>query len=234
MNSLSMPSNTKLVIRSLGLLIALALGMPSAFGHASGGVNRKLERKQPQNVLLVILDDIGVDKIAAYGEHPNPAKTPTIDALASRGVLFRTAWANPFCSPTRATLLTGRYGFRTGIGHVVDLFSLNHGLSIDEFGLPEAMTLATGQRSAILGKWHLGGDFEGINHPLQFGFEVFAGSRGNLGPPSMPESYYQWEKVTEGVSGPSTVYATTDTVNDALTRTIHEELLPSVGTAHWS
>src|SRR5688500_6847975 len=64
----------------------------------------------PPNVLLVVLDDVGTDKIAAYAEHPLPALTPNIDALAARGTLFRNAWAYTACTPTRAALITGRYG----------------------------------------------------------------------------------------------------------------------------
>ena len=71
------------------------------------------------NVLLLIADDLGVDYVNCYKEGANPAKTPTIDGLAARGVMFRNVWAYPLCSPTRAALMTGRYGFRTGIGHLV-------------------------------------------------------------------------------------------------------------------
>ena len=53
------------------------------------------------NILLVIADDIGVDRVAAYGEHPDPGNTPVIDSLAAQGVLFRNAWANPLCYSRR-------------------------------------------------------------------------------------------------------------------------------------
>ena len=57
-----------------------------------------------QNVLLIIADDIGVDRIGAYAEHPDPGRTPAIDGLAASGVLFRNAWSSPTCSPARATI----------------------------------------------------------------------------------------------------------------------------------
>jgi arylsulfatase A-like enzyme len=66
-----------------------------------------------ENVLLVVADDLGVDAVRAYAEGSNPPPTPHIDALAARGVLFRNAWSNPSCSPTRACLHTGRYSLRT-------------------------------------------------------------------------------------------------------------------------
>ena len=78
------------------------------------------------NFLIVVADDIGVDKVGAYeagecvmGQCPSPPPTPTIDALAARGVLFRNAWAMPVCSSTRVATLTGQHGFRTGVGRFV-------------------------------------------------------------------------------------------------------------------
>ena len=60
-------------------------------------------------ITVIILDDIGHEFLAV-------AYTPVIDKLASEGVWFRQAWAYPMCSPARAALMTGRHGFRTGIG----------------------------------------------------------------------------------------------------------------------
>ncbi len=68
------------------------------------------------NILLLIGDDIGVEQIPVFGIGSAPARTPHLDALAQRGMRFSHVWAQPICSPTRATLLTGRYGFRTGVG----------------------------------------------------------------------------------------------------------------------
>jgi len=72
------------------------------------------------NTLVLLSDDLGVDIVTCYLEGPVVAPTPNIDALALDGVLFRNAWANPVCSPTRAHLQTGRYGFRTGVGRVIE------------------------------------------------------------------------------------------------------------------
>lgn len=189
------------------------LGLLAAGAQAQAPVDSSPEA---QNVLLVILDDVGVDKLAAYGEHPLPPITPHLDALAARGVLFRTAWANPYCSPTRATLMTGRFGFRTGIGAVVSPNNTLPGLALGEFTLPEALSQVGGHRTALLGKWHLGGQPDGLGHAHQSGFEVFAGTASNLGPEDEPESYYAWQKVIGSSPSLSTRYATTDTVDDAL------------------
>ena len=87
----------------------------------------------PQNVLFIIGDDIGIDPLGLYGLGPDPPPTPTLDNLAANGVLFRNVWANPLCSPTRATLMTGRYSFRTGAATLVGLvgFLQVNGLAAD-------------------------------------------------------------------------------------------------------
>ena len=71
-----------------------------------------------QNILLLILDDVGTELIGVYEEGDDPARTPNIDSLAEGGVLFRNVYSSPLCSPTRATILTGRYGFRNGVGKI--------------------------------------------------------------------------------------------------------------------
>ena len=68
------------------------------------------------NILLIIADDMGVETLASYGLGENPPTTAALDELARDGVRFNNFWTQPVCSPTRATMLTGRYGFRTGIG----------------------------------------------------------------------------------------------------------------------
>ncbi len=71
------------------------------------------------NILLIIGDDMGVETVASYGIGENPPTTPNLDELARNGVRYNNFWAQPVCSPTRATIMTGRYGFRTGIGRPV-------------------------------------------------------------------------------------------------------------------
>ena len=96
-----------------------------------------------QNILLIIADDYGVDSSSLYNSTNNGAvlpPTPNINSLVTNGVLFRNAYANPLCSPTRACLLTGRFGFRTGIGDVVG--GTQGPLAATEFTLPKAFTNA--------------------------------------------------------------------------------------------
>jgi len=68
------------------------------------------------NFLLMIGDDMAIETLAAYGIGEDTAVTPNLDALSERGLRFDNFWSQPVCSPTRATLLTGQYGFRNGVG----------------------------------------------------------------------------------------------------------------------
>ncbi len=68
------------------------------------------------NILLILGDDMGVETLASYGLGENPPTTAALDEIAREGVSFTNVWSQPLCSPTRATIMTGRYGFRTGIG----------------------------------------------------------------------------------------------------------------------
>lgn len=167
----------------------------------------------PTNVLLVVADDLGVDQLASYGVGEDLASTPTLDALAASGVRFTSAWSNPVCSTTRATILTGRYSFRTGVGYVVDS---TWGLRASELTLPEALDRAgSGYAHAAFGKWHLSNPVTGgPGDPNEAGFSHYAGAPKNLAP--YPTTYYSWTQVENGVATPATGYVTTRTVDDAL------------------
>ena len=173
-----------------------------------------------ENVLLIVADDVGVDRVGCYAEHPNPGRTPNIDGLAARGVLFRNAWSSPLCSPTRAGLLTGRHAFRTGIGDVVDYGSgAGQALPLAETTLPELLDAGTADRwaHAAIGKWHLGtAPAGGPAHPLLSGFAQHRGALGNLGTAAAPGDYFAYLKAVDGQLTASRTYATTDAVNDAL------------------
>ncbi|MGQ0552682.1 MAG: sulfatase-like hydrolase/transferase [Planctomycetota bacterium] len=169
---------------------------------------------QQRNVLLIIADDVGVDLIGAYGEHPDPANTPQLDALAQSGILFRNAWSMPSCSPTRSSILTGRYPYQTGIGRAIWPPTDQVELALAEQSIPEL--LGPAWNTAAIGKWHMHADqISGLQHPLLQGFDHHWGPAWNL-PDSSPNSYYFYDKVVDGVNVYTTNYATTETVNDAL------------------
>jgi arylsulfatase A-like enzyme len=168
------------------------------------------------NVLLIIADDLGTDSQSLYNTTPGAtAPTPNINALAASGVRFTNAYATPVCSPTRACIITGRHGFRTGVGEVVSVASGNS-LPSSELTLPEVITQHSGLgiQSACFGKWHLnaGGPAVVANGPNTIGgWPHYAGcTAGGLA------SYTSWSKTINGVTSTVTTYATTDVVNDAV------------------
>lgn len=193
---------------------------------------RPTEAAPRENVLIVIADDLGVDRVRAYGYKRPDGKplaplTPNIDRIAAEGVMFRNAWAHPACSQARAAALTGRYPNRTGIGRFIKKTEIDTvGLSDEERCLPDV--LPSEYRSAILGKWHLvgpqrkAGPTTGDDHPVRCGFERFIGTEGNLD--GSGEPYLSWELIQARRGVPEAtrvqelngVYATTRTTNDAL------------------
>ncbi|MGB2012089.1 MAG: sulfatase-like hydrolase/transferase, partial [Akkermansiaceae bacterium] len=68
--------------------------------------------EQKPNILFIMLDDLGKEWVSCYGAED--VKTPNIDALAAGGMKFHNAYSMPQCTPSRATLLTGKYPFRNG------------------------------------------------------------------------------------------------------------------------
>ena len=105
---------------SLGASLVMALLLPT-FTGACAHRSSSAPLGARSNIMLIIADDLGNDKIGVYqqGDDLTRPKTPNIDKLARRGVRFVNAYATPFCSPTRATLLTGKYGSRHDIGTVI-------------------------------------------------------------------------------------------------------------------
>src|SRR5690606_18850277 len=91
---------------------AAALGLASC-GGGSGSSDGAVTRP---NILFVIMDDVGIDQMAAFGYGGAVAPPmPNIEAVAAAGVRFRNTWSMPECTPGRAAFFTGRYPFRTGI-----------------------------------------------------------------------------------------------------------------------
>jgi arylsulfatase A-like enzyme len=165
------------------------------------------------NVLLIILDDWGID--ASPVDNALPAATlanmPTLQSLASSGLRFTRAYAQPVCSPTRATMMTGRHPFRHGVGNQ----STNSTLPTTETTLPEIFSAESSPYAlASFGKWHLGNGTTGPS--TAGGWDFFKGYL--IG--ALPD-YSLWNKieVINGTATPTnndTTYATTDQINDTV------------------
>ncbi len=168
------------------------------------------------NVLLVVLDDLGTDKLGIYAADTGaPAQctspivagipTPTLDGLRADGILFTRCYSNPTCSPTRAALLTGRYGMRTGMGHAVNPSDdPGYTLPLTEITVAEMIRDENSHpyRRGAFGKWHLT-DYESDDcHPAESGFERFEGHKANNG------SHYDWKKLTAVATAAGTCSST--------------------------
>jgi arylsulfatase A-like enzyme len=126
---------------------------------------RAAEASKP-NFVYIVSDDQGWKDV---GFHGSDIRTPKIDELAKGGARLEEFYAQPFCTPTRAALMTGRYPFRYGLQTVVVASGHTYGLPTDEWLLPQALKEA-GYETAIVGKWHLGhGDLK--YWPRQRGFD---------------------------------------------------------------
>ncbi|MDF7824959.1 sulfatase-like hydrolase/transferase [Pontiellaceae bacterium B12227] len=167
-----------------------------------------------RNILVIIADDIGLDSLSHWNSDASASfpPVPTLGTLAERGITFSQAYANPTCSPTRASILTGRNGWRTGV-----LSPQSADLPDSEITLPELFAAQQlDYQLASFGKWHLGGGDTGPNDIG--GWPHFSGSLGgSLGSVSQPRTYYNWTKVVNGVSTSLTdAYATSENVTDAV------------------
>lgn len=140
------------------------------------------------NVVVIITDDQGYGDLSIHG---NPhLKTPNMDRIGHEGVEFTQFHVCPVCAPTRASLMTGRYNYRTG---VVDTYLGRAMMFSDEVTLAEMLGLA-GYRTGIFGKWHLGDNYP--LRPKDQGFqESLVHTGGGLEQPSGPPGNHYFDPV---------------------------------------
>jgi len=157
-----------LVAGGLGSLAMILTG-----GSLSGKTLSTIDRSKP-NMVIIFADDLGYGDVEGFGSENLPYKTPNIARLAEEGMKFTDFYVpTPYCAPSRATLLTGRYPFRHGmmLNPTPDQ-ALNFGLNPEEVTLPE-MLKPEGYASSCIGKWHLGHTTEFL--PRKQGFDEYFG-----------------------------------------------------------
>jgi arylsulfatase A-like enzyme len=155
-----------------------------------------VEIKSP-NILLVIADDLGKDAMPNYSEGVIKPNMPIVQNLINTGITFDNLWSYSVCSPTRASIITGKYGNKSGVLEVGDAISTSE-TSLQKYINTNALqTYAT----AIIGKWHLSSN---ASDPITLGVDYFAGILKGAIP-----DYYNWSLTENGIASTTTEYATT-------------------------
>jgi arylsulfatase A-like enzyme len=168
------PLFMKSSLLTLGLFVSVFLGLGSA--HAA---------QAKPNIVFILADDLGWTDTATYGS--KYYETPNIDRLASQGLKFMRYHNCQNCQPTRAALMTGQYGPRTGVYTVGGIGRFEWEgrplrpvdnvteLPLEKFTIAQQLK-AAGYATAMFGKWHLGND--GGHHPHDRGFDEAIVSMG--------------------------------------------------------
>jgi len=126
--------------------------------------------ERPPNVIFIYADDLGYGDLSCYGS--DSVHTPYLDQMAKEGIRFTNFYTtSPICSPSRTSLLTGRYQVRAGVTRVFFPNSLQ-GLDTAEFTMSE-MFKSKGYATGLIGKWHLGHLEEFL--PMNQGFDYWFG-----------------------------------------------------------
>jgi arylsulfatase A-like enzyme len=150
------------------------------------------------NILFIVGDDMGYADVGFHNCRDIP--TPGLDKLATSGVQFTNGYVSgPYCSPTRAGLLTGRYQQR--FGHEFNPSGGTQGLPVTEITIADRLK-AAGYVTGLVGKWHLGA-LESM-HPQKRGFDEFFGFLGGA------HSYFNTEGILRGTKQVNELDYTTD------------------------
>lgn len=199
-------------------LLSLLVTLMGVAGACAG------EAARP-NILLIISDDVGIDvnstmypglvqRVARqYGpqgrKHPayaaiegRPAATPNLDQLAREGVRFANTWVQPFCSPTRASILTGLFASKANVLNYTDPLSQHYASFV------QRLKDEGGYHTGLFGKWHLAGmpgrdaSYPGMK-PKEAGFEYF---RGNMH--AALKTYWDYDYMAQDDATPSNQWRT--------------------------
>jgi len=166
-------------------------------------------QQQSPNILLIIADDMGIDSTPGFGINEDLPVTPTLDSFREKGLSFTNCWAAPQCSPTRAAIMSGKFGIKTGVMRPPLILETSHTslfTKIKEHSI-------TDYSMGLIGKWHIGGSStSNYSHPKDSGVPYYEGVFTSQVP-----DYYSWTKVnSDGVEEQVDEYATTHLTNNAI------------------
>lgn len=161
--------------KSFIFFLALSLMTIHLVGQSNAIQNK---RGRSPNILCILVDDLGFGDLSCQGA--SDLQTPNIDQLAEQGMRMTQFYANcTVCSPSRASLLTGRYPDLVGVPGVIRQNAENNWGYLDPAAslIPDPLN-KQGYHTAIIGKWHLG--YEAPNTPNDRGFDYFKGFLGDM------------------------------------------------------
>jgi arylsulfatase A-like enzyme len=175
-----------LLLVVVGRLLGCGCGGVAAISSSDSSPNNN--RKRP-HILFIVADDLGYNDVGYHQNAKSPANphglpttnaaagilaTPTLDRLAvQEGVRLEQYYVQPLCSPTRASIMTGRYPSHTGLGPDVDRIDWPVGVPASEIFFPQRLQ-DMGYATHMVGKWHLGACHEGYT-PTFRGFDSYFG-----------------------------------------------------------
>ena len=178
-------------------LIFLLVSILASCSSPSTTTEEEVTQITKPNILLIIADDLGKDAMPNYSEGTIKPNIPNLQNLMNNGLTFDNLWSYPVCTPTRASILTGKYGVETGVIEVRDE------ISTSETSLQKYINTNTGDEyaTAIIGKWHLSNN---ASDPITMGIDYFAGLlNGSV------QDYWSWDLTENGSTSTSTEYTTT-------------------------
>lgn len=168
------------------------------------------------NIILILVDDMGYSDLGCTGGEIN---TPNIDNLAKEGLLFTNFYNTARCSPSRASLLTGMYPHRAGVGHLDrDLgYPEYQGFVKDNVATMAEVLVENGYQTILSGKWHIGS--ERSQWPDRRGFERFYGTPLGGGLYFYPSNFLNRDVYKNGDKiepNPETFYSTNNFTDEAI------------------
>jgi arylsulfatase A-like enzyme len=180
-------------IRILIILLTFALGAEA----------------QTPNILLIIADDLGTDALNGFTNQSTLPSTPTLDSLRANGIAFTNAWAAPKCTPTRASIMSGMHGSKTGVLGTPGNLDLTYTSVLNTLDTETNDAYA----KAVIGKWHISQPVD-VMHPYDHGADYYMGFMQ-----AFPTEYSAWDKTENNVTAIDSTYVTTTITDRAITWT---------------
>jgi len=170
-----------------------------------GGISPLLAQTPP-NFIFIVADDFGVDAMNGYHPGTVPRTTPTLDSLMSAGITFENVWATPICTPTRSTVMSGKFGVKTGALGVPGHLDTSNVSVFRELAARSSNQYA----DAVIGKWHISSPTD-PQHPAQHGLDQYDGFLNG----AVSDSFV-WNRTENGVTVVDSTYITTALTDAAI------------------